>query len=149
MTYYKNLNGHFTRPKKNIVIGLLLFLVSIYFMYAAFFENGFKVFYAIYALVLILNGVMALSRYKGIILWRKAYIKLDDEALRIKTISVEKNVLWKDIEGLDLRDNKLRVNPTNKTFQYVALESFDQETINEICEEITKFATLKNIAVIR
>lgn len=147
MNYYKNLNGHFTRQKRNLYIGLLIIACAIGYLIIGLVNHDFQWFDMFYALVLLINGLFVLARSKGKILFNKAYIQLDDSTLTIKTMSTKKTILWKDIENLDFLNNTLTVHPWNNNFQMVNLEHLETDTRKEIIDHITTTACEKNIRI--
>lgn len=149
ISYNRNLNGHFIKSKKNLLFGILLILIALWFFVDAFSEEKFNAFYGLYALVLACNGALALARFRGVLLWTTSYVKLDDEALVIKTFSKEKKVLWANVESVDFRDDKLSICPPDKKFQYVSLQNLEADMIAEIVDQVSKVAALKNIKVVR
>jgi len=147
MEYKKNFNGHFLRPKKSLLWGILFSLIAVFFSVSAFIEGEFKWFYLLYSVILLFNGVVAFAKYKGHLLWNKSYIEINDESIEIKVISQKKKALWKNIESIELADNKLRLHPNDKNFQYVSFDSLETETVNEITSKISEFAELKGIGI--
>lgn len=147
MHFHKNLNGHFTRSKRFLYLGILLIVSALGFFIGSTIEREFRFFDLLYTLILLLNGSFALGRYKGRILFNKAYITLNDEYLTIKTISTKKTAQWESIESIDFSNQTLNIIPWDKNFQMVNLDYIDKATQSEIQEQISIFAQEKGIRI--
>lgn len=147
MAYSKKLNGHFVKSKRSLIYGIILILIGIGFLISSFNSDGFNTFNSSYSLILILIGIVGVAGSRGVQLFAKAYIKLDNDSLVIKIASSEKKILWKNIDSISFADKKIRVTPNDKNFMFTSLKPLEDEVIEEIIEEISKIAKLKNIKI--
>jgi len=147
MNYYKNLNGHFIKPKNSLLWGVLAFAITIVYITIATYYRGFEWAYLFYCTALIFTGLVNIAKSKGFQIITKSYLKIDDESLSIKVHSQRKTALWKDIETIDFTENKLRIRPSDKNFQHVAFKTLEPYIVTEITNEISKVTKLKNIPI--
>ena len=147
MEYYKDLNGHFKRPKNSLIIAIVFLSLAIGFFLVTLIDKGFKWHYFIYSIIMSLNGVMAFAKYKGRQLWNKSYIRINDESIEVKVLSQKKIAQWTNFNSIDLTENKLRLLPYDKGFQYVSFDMLESDTVDEITNIISKIAKGKNLTI--
>lgn len=147
MEYIKNINGHFIKPKNSLLWGVLAFAITIGYVTISSLYKAFEWTSFLACVPLIFTGLTTIARSKGIQLFNKSYLKLNDESLAIKVLSQRKRILWKDIEMIDFTENKLRIRPSDKNFQHVSFKNLEPDIVNEITKEISKVAELKNINI--
>ncbi|SMO43291.1 hypothetical protein SAMN06265379_101790 [Saccharicrinis carchari] len=148
MNYSKNLQGQFKKSKWRSIFGIALIAIAIGHLLAVYFDHQLTAFNLIIAVIFIANGVFGIAGSKGYILGKNSYVKMDEQSITIKTIGKEKKALWEDIETIDFRNNKLKILPEDKKFQFVTLNYLNEDCSTEIRNEVIKAANKKGISII-
>ena len=153
MNYSKDLLKEKKKTKFGIVLGILFFVIAISWIPIRLIEkNTISSFDWFYTIIFILNGLSQIMVGLGYSVERligKAFIKIDNQVIKIKTgaFDKEQSIDWNDINSIDYKPSNFIIIKNDKSSFKLTMTKLEYSVIQEIKNVINEIVNNKTIKI--
>ncbi len=153
MDYSRDLLKEKKKSKFALILGILSFVLAIFWITLRLIENNaLSLFDWIYSFFFLLNGVSQTLSGLGYSIERligKAFIKIDNQAIKIKTgaFDKEQSIDWSEIRSIDYKPGNFIITKNDNSTYKLTMSKLEYSVIQEIKNVIDKIANDKKISI--
>lgn len=145
----KNIKDKNLNPLYRLIIGFIFLGMAGWVVEKALAsKDGITQYDWIYLAVFAITGLFFVVD-SFIAIAKKAYLKIDNQRIAVKTDEVSKAVKedWNQIEKIIFVENKIEIISINNTVQKINLSFLDNDDVTFLTESITRIAEEKEIHI--
>lgn len=145
----KNIKDKNLNPLYRLIIGFIFLGMAGWVVEKALAsKDGITQYDWIYLAVFAITGLFFVVD-SFIAIAKKAYLKIDNQRIAVKTDGVSKAVKenWNQIEKIIFVENKIEIISINNTVQKINLSFLDNDDVTFLTESITRIAEEKGIHI--
>ncbi len=153
MDYSKDLLKEKKKSKFALIFSLLFYVVAISWIPIRLVENGaISGFDWFYTSIMFLNGLSQTMAGRGYSIERligKAFIKIDNQVIKIKTgaFDKEQSIDWSEISSIDYKPSIFIITKNDNSICQLTMTKLEYSEIQDIKNVIDKIANDKKIAI--
>ena len=153
MEYSKDLLKQKSNSKLSLWLSILFYVLAIVWIPVQLMDNGsVSGFDWFYTIIMLLNGVtqmMAAYGYSVERLVGKAYVRINNHMIQIKTgvFDKEQQINWSEINSIDYTPGKFIITKKDQTPYSLAISKLEYAVIQEIKNVINEIAHEKKISI--
>ncbi|MBS0011219.1 MAG: hypothetical protein KFF49_07405 [Bacteroidales bacterium] len=153
MDYSRDLLKEKKKSKFALILGILSFVFAIFWIIIKLNDkNVLSTFDWIYSFLFLLNGISHTSSGLGYSIERligKAFIKIDNQVIKIKTgaFDKEQSIDWSEISSIDYKPNNFMITKKDSSIFKLSMTKLEYSVIQEIKNVIDKIGNDKNILI--